>query len=113
LGLAAAKVPVRREIDVASRVAAVTAAAARVRSEPTGRAPSAAQFSPHAPGPSGCPQEPQGPGAAGADFVVDTAVEKTDSFFSSSVEWQLGQSGTVSERTSVSNSWPHLVHAYS
>jgi hypothetical protein len=113
LGLAAAKVPVGREIDVASRVAAATGAAARMRSGPTGRANAAAQFSAQAPGPPGCPQEPQGPGAAGADFAVDTAVEKTDSFFSSSVEWQLGQSGTVSERTSVSNSWPHLVHAYS
>jgi len=40
-------------------------------------------------------------------------VANTDSFFSSSVEWQLGQSGTVEERTSVSNSWPHLLHAYS
>jgi hypothetical protein len=49
----------------------------------------------------------------GAACEVDAAVAKTDSFFFNSVEWQLGQSGTVLERTSISNSLPHLWQAYS
>lgn len=64
------------------------------------------------PGPPGWPQLPQGPAAAGAASAV-VAVAKTDSFFARSVEWQRGQSGTASERTSVSNSFPHFAHAYS
>jgi hypothetical protein len=49
----------------------------------------------------------------GAASAGAAAVANTESFFSSSVEWQLGQSGTVEERTSVSNSWPHLLQEYS
>jgi hypothetical protein len=60
----------------------------------------------------GLPQAPQGP-TAGAASGWDAAVANTDNFFSSSVEWQLGQSGTLEERTSVSNSWPHLLQEYS
>ena len=51
---------------------------------------------------------------AGAAFAFDiTAAAGTDSFFARSVEWQLGQSGIVSERTSVSNSRPQSWQAYS
>ena len=40
-------------------------------------------------------------------------VAKTDRSFLSSVEWQSGHSGTVSARTSVSNSFPQPWQAYS
>jgi hypothetical protein len=60
----------------------------------------------------GLPQAPQGPTAAAASGC-EAAVANTESFFSSSVEWQLGQSGTLEERTSVSNSCPHLLQEYS
>jgi hypothetical protein len=56
---------------------------------------------------------PHGPAAKELASGVDPAVEKTDSFFSSALEWQLGQSGTAPLRTSFSNSFPHLLHAYS
>jgi hypothetical protein len=62
------------------------------------------QFSAQAPGPPGWPHEPHAPAATGSASAVDPAVAKTDSFFSRSVERQLGQSGTVLERTSISNS---------
>ena len=68
------------------------------------------QLSAHDPGPPGCPQEPQGPGVAAA---AAAAVENVESFFLSSVEWHCGQSGEAPARTSVSNSCPHLPHAYS
>lgn len=71
------------------------------------------QFSAQALGPPGCPHELHGLAAAGARSKVDLGEAKTESFFSRSVERQLGQSGTVLERTSVSNSCPHLLHAYS
>jgi hypothetical protein len=54
-----------------------------------------------APGPPGWPQLPQGLGMEGAGVEV-AVVEKTDSSFSSAVEWHWGHSGMVSERTSVS-----------
>jgi hypothetical protein len=59
------------------------------------------------------PQDPQGLAAAGAASGVALAVAKTDSFLSSDVEWHCGQSGTLLDRTSVSNSLPHALHAYS
>jgi hypothetical protein len=65
------------------------------------------------PGPPGWPQLPQGPAARGAGSGPPADVANTESFFSSSVEWQLGQSGTVLERTRVSNSWPQDLQAYS
>jgi len=49
-------------------------------------------------------------GAAAADAP---GVAKTDSNFSSAVDWQLGHWGMVSERTSASNWWPQLLQAYS
>ena len=42
----------------------------------------------------------------GIPVDVLKAVAKTESCFSSCVEWQLGHSGTVSERTRASNSLP-------
>jgi hypothetical protein len=69
------------------------------------------QFSAQDPGPRGSPQLPQAP--TGAASSPDPAVAKTESFFATSVEWQLGQPGTVFERTSISNSLPHLPQAYS
>jgi len=68
---------------------------------------------PQLPGPPGCPHEPQALSANDADCVDEDGDENTDSFLSSSIEWQLGQSGIVLERTSASNSWPHCLHAYS
>jgi len=47
------------------------------------------------PGPPGWPHEPHGPTATRAASAVESDVAKTDSFFSRSVEWQLGQSETV------------------
>jgi len=43
----------------------------------------------------------------------DAVVANTDSCFSSALEWQLGHSGTVLERTSASNLWPQSLQAYS
>lgn len=65
-----------------------------------------------APGPPGWPQPPQGPGMDGAGVEV-AVVEKTDSSFSSAVEWHCGHSGTVSERTSASNVVWQSLQAYS
>jgi len=50
---------------------------------------------------------------AGTAPAVDVPVANTESFFSRLVEWQFGQSGSVPDRTSVSNSWPHWLQAYS
>ena len=73
----------------------------------------ALQLSAQEPGPFGWPHEPHGPAATDVASGFDPAVAKTDSFFARSVEWQLGQSATVLARTRVSNSCPHLLHAYS
>jgi len=70
------------------------------------------QLNPHEPGPFGFPQVPHGP-IAGAGSLVENAVATTESFFSRLVELHVGQSGVLPERTSVSNWWPHLLHAYS
>lgn len=50
---------------------------------------------------------------AGAAEADAPGVAKTDSNFSSAVDWQLGHWGTVSERTSASNWWLQLLQAYS
>ena len=71
------------------------------------------QLSAQDPGPPGCPQLLQAPTSAGCASVLEAAVANTDSFFSRSVERQLGQAGAVPERTSVSNSRPQLRHPYS
>lgn len=73
------------------------------------------QCSAQAPGPSGWPQLPQGPIAAGmASFDAEPpTLPTTESCFSSAVEWQLGHSGTVDERTNASKAWPHCWQAYS
>jgi hypothetical protein len=63
------------------------------------------------PGPSGWPQPAQGLG--GAEAVDTTAVEKTDSSFSSAVDWHWGHCGTVSERTRASKVAWQSVQAYS
>lgn len=51
--------------------------------------------------------------AAGAACALAPGFAGTESFFSSSVEPQPGQSGAVPLRTSVSNSCPHFLHPYS
>jgi hypothetical protein len=57
---------------------------------------------------------PHGPAAKlGSGWLEPAAAAKTESFLSSAVEWQLGQTGTVLARTSASNSWPQSWQAYS
>jgi hypothetical protein len=73
----------------------------------------AVQCMPQDPGPPGCPQDPHGPASIAAACALEAAVAKADKRFLSSVDWQLGQLGTDPVRTSVSNSWPHALHAYS
>jgi len=71
------------------------------------------QLSAQLPGPPGWPHVVQAPAATGSASAVEPAVANTDSFFSRSVERQLGQAGTVPVRTSDSNSRPQLRHPYS
>jgi hypothetical protein len=49
----------------------------------------------------------------GAALLASPVVAKTDSSFSSSVEWQLGHATEVPVRTSASNWLPQLSQAYS
>lgn len=68
---------------------------------------------PQAPGPPGFPQLPHGLGMEGAGAAALAVVEKTDSSFSSAVEWHWGHSGTVSERTRASKLVWQSLQAYS
>ena len=71
------------------------------------------QSSEHAPGPRGSPQLPHGPGEViriGSPLVC---AANTDSFRSSAVPWQAGHAGVSLDRTSVSNSFAHVLQAYS
>ena len=67
-----------------------------------------------APGPPGWPQLPQGAGISLCVSPAPAIAAKVDIFFLSSVPWQLGHSGAGADwRTSVSNSFPQELHAYS
>ena len=65
------------------------------------------------------PQAPAAPAfgqlaqGLGGGAVSLELVAKTDSCFSSAVEWHCGHSGTVSDRTRVSKLWPQSLQAYS
>jgi hypothetical protein len=59
------------------------------------------------------PQEAHGLTGIGGKSGAEAAVPNTDSCFWRSVEWQPGHSGTVSERTSASKSFPHFWQTYS
>jgi hypothetical protein len=56
--------------------------------------------------------DPQGDGGSTAD-ALSAEVANTESNLVNWVDWHRGHCGTVSERTSISNSWLQAVQAYS